>query len=64
MVWLGICSKGISPLVIFQEGTIDHARYIKEVLSVALEYGTNTFENNWTFQQDEAKPHVNRLIQQ
>jgi hypothetical protein len=29
MVWLGACSKGITPLAIFEEGTLDHARYIK-----------------------------------
>ena len=32
MVWLGACSKGVSPLVIFEEGTVDHERYIQEVL--------------------------------
>jgi hypothetical protein len=36
MVWLSVCSTGISPLVIFDEGTVDHAGYIKEVLPVAL----------------------------
>ena len=40
MVWLGVCSKkGVSPLVIFEKGTLDHARYIEEVLPVALKYG-------------------------
>ena len=24
MVWLGVCFKGVSPIVIFDEGTIDH----------------------------------------
>ena len=24
MVWLAVCSKGVSPLVIFNEGTVDH----------------------------------------
>ena len=41
MVWLGVCSKGVSPIVIFYEGTIDHARYIREVLPVALKYGND-----------------------
>jgi hypothetical protein len=40
MVWLGVCSKGVAPLVIFEDGSVDHARYIQEVLSVALKYGT------------------------
>ncbi|CAF3393832.1 unnamed protein product, partial [Rotaria sp. Silwood2] len=39
MIWLEACSKGVTPLVILDEGTVDHARYIKEVLPVALKYG-------------------------
>ena len=38
-VWLGACSKGIIPLVIFNEGTVGYAVYIENVLSVALKYG-------------------------
>ena len=34
MIWLGVCSKGVRPLVILDKGTIDHDRYIKEVLPV------------------------------
>ena len=64
MVWLGACSKGISPLVIFEEGTADHARYIKEVLPVALKYENKVFGNDWTFQQDGATPHIHQLTQQ
>ena len=36
MVWLGAYSKGLSPLVIFDNGIVDHNRYINEVLPVAL----------------------------
>lgn len=43
MVWLGACSKRVTPLGIFQDGTVDHARYIKEVLPVAPKYGINVF---------------------
>ncbi|CAF3367837.1 unnamed protein product [Rotaria socialis] len=39
MVWLGVCSKGVTPLVIFDNDSVDHARYTQEVLPVALEYG-------------------------
>ena len=39
MVWLGACSKDITPLVIFNEGTVDLAVYIEKVLPVALKYG-------------------------
>ena len=63
-VWLGACSKGVTPLVIFQEGTVDHARYIKEVLPVALKYGNHVFGSNWTFQQDGVKLHTHHLTQQ
>ena len=64
MVWLGAYSKGISPLVIFDEGTVDHARYIQEVLPVALKYENKAFGNDWTFQQDGATPHIHQLTQQ
>ena len=64
MVWLGVCSQGVSPLVIFEQGTVDHDRYIKEVLPVALKYGNHVFKNDWTFQQDGAKPHIHRLTQE
>ena len=64
MVWLGVCSEGVSPLVIFEKGTVDHARYIKEVLPVALKFGNDTFGNDWTFQQDGAKPHIHAKSQE
>lgn len=64
MVWLGVCSKGVTPLVIFDEGSVDHDRYIREVLSVVAEYGDEMFGDNWTFQQDNATPHTHRLTQQ
>lgn len=64
MVWLGVCSKGVSPLVIFENGTVDHDRYIKEVLPVALKYGNAMFGNDWTFQQDGATPHNHAKTQE
>ena len=50
MVWLAVCSKGVSRLVIFEQGTVDHDRYMKEVLPVALRCGNHVFGNDWTFQ--------------
>ena len=41
MVWLSVCSRVVSPIVIFDEGTIDHAPYIGEVLPIALKYGND-----------------------
>ena len=46
MVWLGACSKGITPLVIPGEGTVDHTVYIKKVLPVALKYENETFSRD------------------
>ncbi|CAF5170958.1 unnamed protein product, partial [Rotaria magnacalcarata] len=39
MAWLGVCSKGVTLLVIFDQGTVDHKVYIQNVLPVALEFG-------------------------
>lgn len=64
MVWLGVCSKGVSPLVVFEKGTVDHARYIKEVLPVALKFGNDSFGKDWTFQQDGARPHIHAKSQE
>lgn len=64
MVWLAVCSKGVSPMVILDKGKVDHDRYIKEILPVALKYRNHVFGNDWTFQQDGATPHTHRLTQQ
>ena len=63
MVWLAVCSEGVAPLVLFEKGTLDHHRYIKEVLPVALRYGNSKFGNNWTFQQDNGTPHTHQETQ-
>ena len=64
MVWLGVCSEDVPPLVIFESDTLDHDRYIKEVLPVALKYGNDMFGNDWTFQQDGAKAHIHEKSQE
>jgi len=64
MVWLGACSKGLTPLIILDKGTVDHQRYISEVLPVALEYGNKVFGNEWCYQQDGAKPHTHAASQE
>ena len=65
MVWLGACYKGVTPLVILEEETVDHTVYIKKkVLPVALKYGNETFGRDWLFQQDDARPHLHHLTQQ
>ena len=64
MVWLGACFRGITPLVIFNEGTVDHAVYIEKVLPVALKYGNQVWGSDWTVLQDGAEPHSHYLIRQ
>ena len=56
MVWLGASSKRVCPLLIFDEGTVDHERYIQEVLPVVLKFGNDMFGDSWTFQQDGERP--------
>ena len=63
MVWLGVCSKGVSPLVVIERGTVDHDRYIKEMLPVALKYGNKVFGDGWVFVQDGATPHTHEKTQ-
>ena len=43
MVWLGACSNGVTPLVILDEGTVNHTVYMEKVLPVALKYGNQVF---------------------
>ena len=49
MVWLGACSMGLTPLIILDEGIMDHRRDMDEILQVALKYGNESFGDNWTF---------------
>ena len=63
MVWLNACSKGITSLVILDDGTVDHDYYIKKVLPVALKYGNKVFGDDWIFQQDGAMLRQHYLTQ-
>ena len=58
MIWLGVCSKCVFPLAIFEDGAMDRDRYIKEVRPVALKFRNDMFETDWTFQQDSANAHI------
>ena len=64
MVWLGVCSKRLSPLVTFENGTVNYNRYINEVLLVAVKYGNSILGSAWIFQQDGAKPHFHEKTQE
>ncbi|CAF1156711.1 unnamed protein product [Rotaria magnacalcarata] len=63
VIWLGVCSKGVTPLVILDQGTVDHVEYIEKVLPIALKYGKDAFGKHWIFQQDGAKLHIHHLTQ-
>ena len=43
MVWIGACSKDLTPLVILGEGTVDHTIDIEKVLPVVLKHGNQDF---------------------
>ncbi|CAF1670370.1 unnamed protein product, partial [Adineta ricciae] len=45
------------------KGSVDHERYIKEVLPVALKYGNKIFGDDWIYQQDGATAHTHNLTQ-
>ena len=64
MVWLGVCSAGLTKLVILDKGTVNHERYIREVLPIALKCGNEMMGNDWMFQQDGASPHRHKETQQ
>ena len=63
MVWLVVWLEGIAPLVLFEKGTLDHHRYIKEVLSIALRYRNSNFGNSWNFQEDNGTPRTHQEAQ-
>ena len=63
IVWLGVCSQGVRPLLVFDQGVVDHARYIDDVLPVALEHGNRTFGEHVILRQDCAKPQIHHLTQ-
>ncbi|CAF0944365.1 unnamed protein product [Didymodactylos carnosus] len=56
----GACSKGITPLVISENGTMNHQRYIDEVLPIPKKYDDKQFGDDWTYQQDGARPHTDK----
>ena len=63
MVWLGVCAEGLTIPVIMESGTMDAERYIDDILPIALKSGNKMLGNNWTYQQDGARPHTHRSSQ-
>ena len=54
-------SKSLILLVILDEGTVDHSRYIKNVLPVAVKSTSKVFGDKWISEQDGANPHRGHL---
>ncbi|CAF4916072.1 unnamed protein product, partial [Rotaria socialis] len=63
MVWLGVCAQGLTEPVIIEHGTMNAERYINEVLHIALRSGNRMLRDDWTYQQDGAKPHIHKMVQ-
>ncbi|CAF1365160.1 unnamed protein product [Didymodactylos carnosus] len=59
MVWLESCYQGVRRPVIIEKGTINAARYIEEILPLALKDGKRLLGNDFISQQDGASPHKN-----
>jgi hypothetical protein len=47
----------VTRLVPIEEGTINHERYIHEILPIALKDGRKLMGNKFTFQQNSAPAH-------
>ncbi|CAF2752241.1 unnamed protein product [Rotaria sp. Silwood2] len=63
MAWLGVCAEGLTESMIIEDETMDAERYINDVLPIALKSGDRMLGDNWTYQQDGAKPHIYWLAQ-
>ena len=64
MVWLGVCREGFTTPVILGNETLNHEKYIKEILPVVLQCGNKMMGSNWTYQQDGARAHTHHLSQE
>ena len=58
MVWLGACSPGLTPLVIWDKTSANHHVYIKEVLPVALKFGNKMLADNWIYTNKTELHHI------
>ena len=64
-LWYGLehAPKNYPPLIIFEEATVYHDRYIQKVLPVTLKFRNDMFGNSWMFQQGGGKPHIHERTQ-
>ena len=60
MVWGGITAHGRTPLVVVG-GNLTGIRYLDEIVQHVIPF-IQAQANNVTFQQDNARPHVARVV--
>ena len=64
MVWLAVCTKGVSQVVFLGNESVTHKKCIDEVMPVAQKFGNQHFGKDLTFQQDGATAHTASPTQQ
>ena len=52
-----VCYNGVTRPVIIEDGAINHQRYTKKILPVALKDGQKLMGEEFAFQQDGAPAH-------
>ncbi|KAL4500781.1 hypothetical protein ABPG72_020015 [Tetrahymena utriculariae] len=63
MVWIGVSSRGLSPLVFLPKGGINSQIYIDQVLPVSKKFGDDNLGEDWIYQQDGATCHTSEQTQ-
>ncbi|CAF2188881.1 unnamed protein product [Rotaria magnacalcarata] len=61
MVWLGTCRNGLTKSGILDNGTVNHEKYIEQVLPVALKCAYEMTGSDWTYQHDGATEYTHHL---
>ena len=64
MIWCEACREGLTTPVIFDNGTLNHEKYIDFVLPVAVKSGTEIMGSNWNYQPNGSTAHTHHLNQQ
>ena len=55
---MDVCFKGVIPMIIFAQTTMDHAEYIHNVLSIVRKYEHKATGAHWIFQQANTRLHA------
>jgi hypothetical protein len=63
MVWLGAYYNSVTPPVVIKKGSINHERYIDEILPITLKDGRKLIGDEFKFEQDRAAAHSDHHTQ-